>query len=88
MLISNKPNIRGIRKVAKDVKYRTQLIGRDQRLFAGLIATRVYGIALGFVLAFLRRPSAVWRLYFGGGINGRRRYDTRSYCPCRRIQQS
>ena len=53
MLISNKPNIRGIRKVAEDVKYRTGLIGRDQRLFAGLIATRIYGIALGFMLAIL-----------------------------------
>jgi len=53
MLISNKPNIRGIRKVAADVKYRTALIGRDQRLFAGLIATRIYGMALGFILAAL-----------------------------------
>jgi tetrahydromethanopterin S-methyltransferase subunit F len=53
MLISNKPNIRGIRKVAEDVKYRAQLIGRDQRLFAGLIATRIYGMALGFLLAVL-----------------------------------
>ena len=53
MLISNKPNIRGIRKVAADVKYRAQLIGRDQRLFAGLIATRIYGMALGFILAVL-----------------------------------
>jgi tetrahydromethanopterin S-methyltransferase subunit F len=53
MLISNKPNIRGIRKVAADVKYRTMLIGRDQRLFAGLIATRIYGIAMGFILALL-----------------------------------
>lgn len=53
MLISNKPNIRGIRKVAEDVKYRTGLIGRDQRLFAGLMATRIYGIALGFILAIL-----------------------------------
>jgi tetrahydromethanopterin S-methyltransferase subunit F len=53
MLISNKPNIRGIRKVAADVKYRTQLIGRDQRLFAGLIATRIEGMALGFILAFV-----------------------------------
>ena len=54
MLISNKPNIRGMRKVAADVKYRTQLIGRDQRLFSGLIATRIYGMALGFILAALR----------------------------------
>ena len=53
MLISNKPNIRGIRKVAADVKYRTMLIGRDQRLFAGLIATRIYGMAMGFILALL-----------------------------------
>ncbi len=53
MLISNKPNIRGIRKVAEDVKYRTALIGRDQRLFAGLIATRMWGIAVGFILAII-----------------------------------
>ena len=53
MLISNKPNVRGIKKVAADVKYRTQLIGRDQRLFSGLIATRIYGMALGFILAAL-----------------------------------
>ncbi|MDD1775309.1 MAG: tetrahydromethanopterin S-methyltransferase subunit F, partial [Methanobacterium sp.] len=67
MLISNKPNIRGIRKVAEDVKYRTQLIGRDQRLFAGLIATRIYGMALGFILALLLvAPFAIWRIYFGG----------------------
>ncbi len=50
VLISNKPNIRGIRKVAEDVKYRTQLIGRDQRLFAGLTATRIWGMAVGFIL--------------------------------------
>ena len=68
MLISNKPNIRGIKKVAEDVKYRTQLIGRDQRLFAGLIATRIYGMALGFLLAIiLIAPFAIWRIYFGGG---------------------
>lgn len=68
MLISNKPNIRGIRKIAEDVKYRAQLIGRDQRLFAGLIATRIYGMALGFLLAvILIAPFAIWRLYFGGG---------------------
>lgn len=66
MLISNKPNIRGIRKVAADVKYRTQLIGRDQRLFAGLIATRIYGMSLGFILAIvLVGIPAVWVIYTG-----------------------
>ena len=67
MLISNKPNIRGIKKVAEDVKYRTQLIGRDQRLFSGLIATRIYGMALGFILALiLIVPFAIFRIYCGG----------------------
>jgi tetrahydromethanopterin S-methyltransferase, F subunit len=64
MLISNKPNIRGIRKIAADVKYRTQLIGRDQRLFAGLIATRIEGMALGFVFALvLVLVPFLWVLY-------------------------
>jgi tetrahydromethanopterin S-methyltransferase subunit F len=68
MLISNKPNIRGIRKVAADVKYRTQLIGRDQRLFSGLIATRIYGMALGFILALLLIGIPVlWVLMTGSG---------------------
>ena len=67
MLISNKPNIRGIRKVAADVKYRAQLIGRDQRLFSGLLATRIYGMAMGFILAaVLVGIPAVWVIYFGG----------------------
>jgi tetrahydromethanopterin S-methyltransferase subunit F len=67
VLISNKPNIRGIKKVAEDVKYRTQLIGRDQRLLAGLLATRIYGIAVGIILALvLVLPFAIWVTYFGG----------------------
>lgn len=53
IIISNKPNIRGIKKVVEDIKYRNQLIGRDGRLFAGLIATRVSGIAIGLLLAIL-----------------------------------
>jgi tetrahydromethanopterin S-methyltransferase subunit F len=53
VLISNKPNIRGIRRVAEDVKYRTAIIGRDQRLFMGLITTRIFGMGVGFILAVL-----------------------------------
>lgn len=53
MLISNKPNVKGIKKTVEDIRYRTQLIGRDQRLFAGLINTRVYGMAIGFIFAML-----------------------------------
>jgi tetrahydromethanopterin S-methyltransferase subunit F len=53
MILSNKPNVRGIKSTVKDIKYRTQLIGRDQRLFGGLINTRIYGIAIGFIFALL-----------------------------------
>lgn len=69
MLISNKPNIRGIKKVAADVKYRTQLIGRDQRLFSGLIATRIYGMAIGFILAaLLIGLPVIWAILASQGV--------------------
>ncbi|MDR2830013.1 MAG: tetrahydromethanopterin S-methyltransferase subunit F [Methanobrevibacter sp.] len=49
---SNKPNVKGIRTVAEDANYKSKLIGRDGRLFAGLISTRVTGMAYGIILAF------------------------------------
>ena len=51
--LSNKPNVRGIKNVSQDVKYRSQLIGREGRLFAGLISTRFTGIGLGLAIAFV-----------------------------------
>lgn len=51
--LSNKPNIRGIKNVAADVKYRTQLIGREGRPLAGLTSTRITGIGLGLAIAFV-----------------------------------
>lgn len=53
IILSNKPNVRGIKNTVKDIKYRTQLIGRDQRLFAGLTSTRIYGMGLGIIFALL-----------------------------------
>ncbi|MDR3222330.1 MAG: tetrahydromethanopterin S-methyltransferase subunit F [Methanobrevibacter sp.] len=50
---SNKPNVRGIRNVAEDANYKSKLIGRDGRLFAGLISTRITGMAYGIVIAFV-----------------------------------
>mgnify|MGYP000927574790 CR=1 FL=1 len=50
---SSKPNIRGLKKTVEQIKYSTQLIGREQRLFSGLMATRIYGMALGFILALI-----------------------------------
>jgi len=51
--LSNKPNVRGIKDVSADVKYRTQLIGRESRPFAGLVSTRITGIGLGLAFAFV-----------------------------------
>lgn len=66
MLISNKPNVRGIKKTVEDIRYRTQLIGRDQRLFAGLVNTRIYGMAIGFVFAMLLVGLPVlWAMFMG-----------------------
>ncbi|KZX14443.1 tetrahydromethanopterin S-methyltransferase subunit F [Methanobrevibacter curvatus] len=50
---SNKPNIKGIRNTAEDTNYKAKLIGREGRLFAGLNATRITGIAYGLILAFV-----------------------------------
>ena len=36
-----------------DIEYRSKLIGREGRLFAGVISTRFSGIALGLGLAVL-----------------------------------
>ncbi len=68
MIISNKPNLRGIEKVANDVTYRTGIMGRDLRLFMGVIATRIFGISIGFIIAFvLVAIPALWIIYVGGG---------------------
>ncbi len=68
MKLSNKPNVRGIKDTVKDVKYRTQLIGRDQRLFGGLINTRIYGMGMGFIFALLLIGlPIIYKTYIGGG---------------------
>ena len=51
--ISNKPNVGGIKKASEEAEYSSKLIAREGKLFAGLLATRVKGIALGICLALL-----------------------------------
>ena len=50
---SNKPNMRGIKNAAEDTNYKSKLIGREGRLFAGVLVTRVTGMIYGIVLAFV-----------------------------------
>jgi tetrahydromethanopterin S-methyltransferase subunit F len=67
MKISNRPNLRGMEKVANDTTYRAAIMGRDFRLFMGLVTTRIYGISLGFILALvLILIPAIWVIYRGG----------------------
>ena len=51
--ISNKPNVTGIKKASEEAEYSSKLLAREGKLFAGLLATRVKGIALGICLALL-----------------------------------
>lgn len=51
--ISNKPNVGGIKKASEEAEYSSKLIAREGKLFAGLLATRVKGIAFGMCLAIL-----------------------------------
>ncbi|MBR0272215.1 MAG: tetrahydromethanopterin S-methyltransferase subunit F [Methanobrevibacter sp.] len=51
--ISNKPNTSGIKKASEEAEYSSKLLAREGKLFAGLLATRVKGIALGICLALI-----------------------------------
>jgi tetrahydromethanopterin S-methyltransferase subunit F len=51
--ISNKPNIGGMKTAAEDAEYSSKLIAREGKLFAGLLATRVKGFAIGICIALL-----------------------------------
>ena len=51
--ISNKPNINGMKSAADDAEYSSKLLAREGKLFAGLLATRVKGFAIGICIALL-----------------------------------
>ena len=51
--ISNKPNVSGLKSAAEDAEYSSKLIAREGKLFAGLLATRVKGIAFGMLISIL-----------------------------------
>ena len=51
--ISNKPNVGGIKKASEEAEYSSKLLAREGKLFAGLLATRFKGFAIGACLALL-----------------------------------
>lgn len=48
-----KPSLAVIESLVEDMRYRGQLIARNQRLESGVGATGVIGFALGFVIVLL-----------------------------------
>ena len=51
--VSNKPNINGMKTAADDAEYSAKLLAREGKLFAGLLATRFKGFAIGACIATL-----------------------------------
>lgn len=51
--ISNKPYMASIKNASEDADYSSKLIAREGKLFAGLLATRTQGFAIGIILAVI-----------------------------------
>ena len=51
--ISNKQNINGMKTAADNAEYSSKLLAREGKLFAGLLATRFKGFAIGICIALL-----------------------------------
>lgn len=55
-----------IKKVTESIEYKTQLIGRNQRLNSGINNTRITGILIGFILTLIIIGLPI--LYYKGGF--------------------
>lgn len=55
-----------IKEITESIEYKTQLIGRNQRLNSGINSTRITGMAIGFLLTLLLIGLPI--LYYKGGI--------------------
>ncbi len=53
MKISSIPNIKTIKKASEEIDYSSRLIGREGRAMVALSFTRVKGMAVGIVGAFI-----------------------------------
>lgn len=62
------PYMEVINKAATDIRYKAQLIARDQKLSSGLSANAILGMLAGLivVIVFLL-PLIYWALLYGGG---------------------
>ncbi|WP_323737357.1 tetrahydromethanopterin S-methyltransferase subunit F [Methanosphaera sp. ISO3-F5] len=58
--------INNIKEVTESIEYKTQLIGRNQRLNSGVHDTRIRGMLIGFMLTVLLVGLPI--LYYKGGF--------------------
>lgn len=58
--------LNNIRNLTESIEYKTQLIGRNQRLRSGVNNTRILGIIIGFLLTLLIVGIPI--LFYSGGL--------------------
>lgn len=58
--------LHNINELTKSIEYKTQLIGRNQRLISGINSSRFSGTLLGFLLTMILIGLPV--LYYKGGF--------------------
>ncbi len=58
--------LNNIKNLTESIEYKTQLIGRNQRLRSGVNNTRILGITIGFLLTLLIVGIPV--LFYSGGL--------------------
>lgn len=58
--------LNNIKNLTESIEYKTQLIGRNQRLRSGVNNTRILGITMGFLLTLLIVGIPV--LFYSGGL--------------------
>ncbi|RAP51051.1 MAG: tetrahydromethanopterin S-methyltransferase subunit F [Methanosphaera sp. SHI613] len=61
-----KKNMENITDIINTVEYKTQLIGRNERLTSGIRETRLKGIVVGFIITCLVILLPI--IYYKGGI--------------------
>lgn len=58
--------LKNIKLLRESVEYKTQLIGRNQRLIQGVESTRIQGILIGFIMTLIIVGIPI--LYYKGGL--------------------
>ena len=58
--------VKNIKLLVESIEYKTQLIGRNQRLFNAVDQTRLSGILIGFLFVFIVIGIPI--IYYKGGF--------------------